>query len=148
MQCGVGSALAAWARFGVDRAARQLLGSPLQRIETFGSYSCRNVAGSQRRSAHATAGAIDISAFVLADGRRIGCVQIAGLVARRILCWVVPGRKLDAGERFGLIRFGSRVDVYFPKGTAPKVALGQRCVAGETILGFIGDGTAAVALTQ
>ncbi|MES2698316.1 MAG: extensin family protein [Pseudomonadota bacterium] len=71
VQCGVGSALAAWARFGVDRAARQLLGSPLQRIETFGSYSCRNVAGSQRRSAHATAGAIDISAFVLADGRRI-----------------------------------------------------------------------------
>ncbi len=71
VQCGVGSAFAAWARFGVDRAARQLLGSPLQRIETFGSFSCRNVAGSQRRSAHATAGAIDISAFVLADGRRI-----------------------------------------------------------------------------
>lgn len=71
VQCGVGAALAAWARFGVDRAARQVLGSPLQRIETFGSYSCRNVAGSQRRSAHATAGAIDISAFVLADGRRI-----------------------------------------------------------------------------
>jgi hypothetical protein len=71
VQCGVGSAFAAWARYGVDRAARQILGSPLQRIETFGSYSCRNVAGSQRRSAHATAGAIDISAFVLEDGRRI-----------------------------------------------------------------------------
>jgi hypothetical protein len=71
VQCGVGSAFAAWARFGVDRAARQLLGSPLQRIETFGSFSCRNVAGSQRRSAHATAGAIDVSAFILADGRRI-----------------------------------------------------------------------------
>jgi len=71
VQCGVGQAFAAWARFGVARAAQQILGSPLQRIETFGSYSCRNVAGSQRRSAHATAGAIDIAAFVLADGRRI-----------------------------------------------------------------------------
>lgn len=71
VQCGVGSAFAAWARFGVDRAARQILGSPLERIETFGSYSCRTVAGSQRMSAHATAGAIDISAFVLEDGRRI-----------------------------------------------------------------------------
>jgi phosphatidylserine decarboxylase len=70
----------------------------------------------------------------LADGRRIGCVQIAGLVARRILCWVVPGRKLDAGERFGLIRFGSRVDVYLPEGVAPLVAVGQRAIAGETVL--------------
>ena len=70
----------------------------------------------------------------MADGRRIGCVQIAGLVARRILCWVVPGRKLDAGERFGLIRFGSRVDVYLPEGVVPLVAVGQRAVAGETVL--------------
>ena len=70
----------------------------------------------------------------LADGRRIGCVQIAGLVARRILCWVVPGRKLDAGERFGLIRFGSRVDIYLPEGVAPLVSVGQRAVAGETVL--------------
>ena len=62
---------AGWARFGVDRAARQLLGSPLARIETMGSYSCRNVAGSGRRSAHATGNAIDIGGFVLADGRRI-----------------------------------------------------------------------------
>lgn len=75
VQCGVGSAFAAWARFGVDRAARQILGSPLERIETFGSYSCRTVAGSQRMSAHATAGAIDVSAFVLADGRRIVIAQ-------------------------------------------------------------------------
>ena len=75
MQCGVGSAFAAWARFGVDRAARQILGSALERIETFGSYSCRTVAGSQRMSAHATAGAIDVSAFVLADGRRIVIAQ-------------------------------------------------------------------------
>lgn len=69
--CSVGSAFAGWARYGVDRAARQILGAPLQRIETFGSYSCRNVAGTGRRSAHATASAIDISAFVLSDGRRI-----------------------------------------------------------------------------
>lgn len=71
VQCGVGNAFAAWVRFGVDRAARQLLGSGVQRIETFGSYSCRNVAGSARRSAHATAGAIDVAAFVLDDGRRV-----------------------------------------------------------------------------
>ena len=69
--CPTAQAFTAWARFGVDRAARQLLGSPVAQIETFGSYSCRNVAGSTRRSAHATAEAIDIAAFVLADGRRI-----------------------------------------------------------------------------
>lgn len=69
--CPLAETTAAWARFGVDRAAREVLGSPLARIETFGSYSCRDVAGSARRSAHATAQAIDVSAFVLADGRRI-----------------------------------------------------------------------------
>lgn len=69
--CPAANALAGWARYGVDRAARQILGSPLVRIETMGSYSCRNVAGSSRRSAHARAEAIDVSGFVLADGRRI-----------------------------------------------------------------------------
>jgi len=69
--CPLATAFANWARFGVDRAARVYLGSPLVRIETFGSYNCRNVAGTARRSAHATAQAIDVSAFVLADGRRI-----------------------------------------------------------------------------
>lgn len=69
--CPTAQSFVAWARFGVDRAARQMLGSPVARIETFGSYSCRNVAGSNRRSAHATGEAIDIAAFVLADGRRI-----------------------------------------------------------------------------
>ena len=64
-----------WARFGVDRAARQILGSPLQRIETMGSYSCRNVAGTARRSAHSRAEAIDVSAFVLADGRRVSVLS-------------------------------------------------------------------------
>ena len=69
--CEVSQAFSAWARYGVDRAARQILGSPVHSIETMGSYACRNVAGSERRSAHATGAAIDISGFVLEDGRRI-----------------------------------------------------------------------------
>lgn len=69
--CPMAETFAGWARYGVDRAARQILGSRLVRIETFGSYNCRNVAGTSRRSAHATANAIDVSGFVLADGRRI-----------------------------------------------------------------------------
>lgn len=69
--CPLAETFAGWARFGVDRAAQQILGSALVRIETMGSYNCRNVAGSGRRSAHATAEAIDVSGFVLADGRRI-----------------------------------------------------------------------------
>jgi hypothetical protein len=72
--CPVADAFAAWARFGVDRAARQLLGSGLRSIETMGSYSCRNVGGSGRRSAHASAAAVDIGAFVLEDGRRISVI--------------------------------------------------------------------------
>ncbi len=71
MTCALAEHLAGWARYGVDRAAQQILGSALVRIETMGSYNCRNVAGSLRRSAHATGNAIDISGFVLADGRRI-----------------------------------------------------------------------------
>lgn len=71
VRCGTAKAFNDWARFGVDRAARQILGSPVARIETMGSYSCRNVAGTERRSAHARAEAIDVSGFVLADGRRI-----------------------------------------------------------------------------
>ena len=69
--CEVSQAFAGWARYGADRAARQILGAGLRSIETFGSYSCRDVAGSGRRSAHASAAAIDISGFVLEDGRRI-----------------------------------------------------------------------------
>ena len=61
---------------------------------------------------------------------RIGVVQIAGLVARRIVCFVREGETLSAGDRFGLIRFGSRLDVYFPAETQPKVALGQTMIAG------------------
>jgi len=69
--CEVSKVFADWARFGVDRAARQIMGSGLQSIETFGSYSCRNVAGTDRRSGHATGAAIDVSGFILEDGRRI-----------------------------------------------------------------------------
>ena len=69
--CNMATTFAGWARFGVDRAAEQILGSRVARIETFGSYSCRTVAGTSRLSGHATANAIDVSAFVLADGRRI-----------------------------------------------------------------------------
>ncbi|WP_114390358.1 phosphatidylserine decarboxylase [Notoacmeibacter marinus] len=64
----------------------------------------------------------------------IGCVQIAGLVARRILCWAEEGEALMAGERFGMIRFGSRVDVYLPEGAVPRVATGQTAISGETVL--------------
>jgi len=69
--CEVSQAFSGWARYGVDRAARQILGSPVRSIETFGSFSCRNVAGTNRRSGHATGQAIDVSGFVLEDGRRI-----------------------------------------------------------------------------
>jgi hypothetical protein len=69
--CEVSQAFAGWAHYGVDRAARQILGSPVTSIETMGSFACRNVAGSDRRSAHASGAAIDVSGFVLADGRRI-----------------------------------------------------------------------------
>ena len=68
----------------------------------------------------------------------IGFTQIAGLVARRIVPWVKPGDFVAAGQRVGLIRFGSRVDVYLPAGTAPQVLLGQRTIAGETIIARVG----------
>lgn len=71
VRCATAKAFTDWARFGVDRAAREILRSPVARIETMGSYACRNVAGTERRSAHASADAIDVSGFVLADGRRI-----------------------------------------------------------------------------
>ncbi len=73
-------------------------------------------------------------AVEIADGRQIAVVQIAGLVARRIVCDVKPGAVLETGERFGMIRFGSRLDVYLPEGVQPLVALGQTMVAGETVL--------------
>ena len=68
------------------------------------------------------------------DGVAVVVVQIAGLIARRIKCWVGEGEPAKAGARFGLIRFGSRVDVYLPDGVAALVAPGQRCIAGETVI--------------
>ncbi|MEN9931616.1 MAG: hypothetical protein RIS17_189, partial [Pseudomonadota bacterium] len=73
-----------------------------------------------------------------ADGISIGFTQIAGLVARRIVPFVKPGDILAAGQRVGLIRFGSRVDVYLPAGTDPRVILGQKIIAGETVLAELG----------
>jgi len=75
----------------------------------------------------------------LPDGRALAFVQIAGLVARRIRCWIDEGQPVVAGERFGLIRFGSRVDVYLPDGVAPLVCAGQVAVAGETVLADLGS---------
>jgi phosphatidylserine decarboxylase len=72
------------------------------------------------------------------DGVAIGFTQIAGLVARRIVPFVKPGDMLAGGQRVGLIRFGSRVDVYLPQGAEPRVLLGQKVVAGETVLAEIG----------
>jgi phosphatidylserine decarboxylase len=72
--------------------------------------------------------------LAMADGRTLAVVQIAGLIARRIVCEVREGEALAAGQRFGLIRFGSRTDLYLPPGVAPLVAEGQRMVGGETVV--------------
>lgn len=73
-------------------------------------------------------------AVELNDGRQYGVVQIAGLVARRIMCWTKEETQMQRGERFGLIRFGSRLDIYLPSGTEPTVQIGQTMIAGETII--------------
>ena len=72
--------------------------------------------------------------LVMADGRDLAVVQIAGLVARRIIGWVGEGDQVTVGSRIGMIRFGSRVDVYLPPDGAPLVVEGQRAIAGETVL--------------
>ena len=69
-----------------------------------------------------------------AEGRDVTCVQVAGLIARRILCYVKPGDALARGQRYGFIRFGSRVDVYLPPDAQPKVAVGDTVFATETVL--------------
>ena len=75
------------------------------------------------------------NSFLIASGKaRIGVVQIAGLIARRIVCFVRAGATVGAGERIGMIRFGSRLDVYLPEGVRPLVAEGQTAVAGETMI--------------
>ncbi|NHN92021.1 phosphatidylserine decarboxylase [Acetobacter sicerae] len=72
--------------------------------------------------------------ITLPDGRMVAVVQIAGLIARRIVCSVKEGERLEAGERFGLIRFGSRTDVYLPPGVEPLVEVGQTMIGGETVV--------------
>jgi phosphatidylserine decarboxylase len=80
------------------------------------------------------------SAMIIASGsRRIGVVQIAGLIARRIVSFVRVGQSIGAGERFGMIRFGSRVDVYLPEGVRPMVAEGQIAIAGETVIADLNE---------
>jgi phosphatidylserine decarboxylase len=83
------------------------------------------------------------NSLVIAAGKaRIGVVQIAGLVARRIVCFVRPGEGVGAGERIGMIRFGSRVDVYLPEGARALVAEGQTAIAGETVIADLRAGDA------
>lgn len=79
-------------------------------------------------------------ALETADGKQFAMVQIAGLVARRILCDLEPGQDVKCGQRFGMIRFGSRVDVYLPKGVVPQVCVGQLTLAAETVLADLGSG--------
>ncbi len=71
------------------------------------------------------------------SGKRIMFVQIAGLIARRIVCYLKPGDTVEKGKRMGLIRFGSRVDVYLPSGSTLNVKIGDKVVAGETVLGYL-----------
>ena len=70
----------------------------------------------------------------LDDGTEISCVQVAGLIARRILCYAKPGDRLARGQRYGFIRFGSRVDLYLPPGSRPRVAIGDKVKASSTVI--------------
>lgn len=100
--CPLASTLSGWARYGVDRAARSILGSPLVRIETLGSYSCRNVAGTSRLSAHASANAVDVSGFVLEDGRRITVLRDWDSESPQIRAFLATIRD-SACKRFGTV---------------------------------------------
>jgi phosphatidylserine decarboxylase len=82
----------------------------------------------------ASAGNERNSLVIASANARIAVVQIAGLVARRIVCYAREGQTIAAGERFGMIRFGSRLDIYLPEGVVPQVAVGQTSIAGETVL--------------
>ena len=102
VSCPMAAGFASWVRFDVDRAARSLLGSPLVKVETMGSYDCRTVAGTDKLSAHATASAIDVSGFVLANGRRITVLGnwLGGTLAERDFLWAV---RESACRRFGMV---------------------------------------------
>jgi phosphatidylserine decarboxylase len=80
------------------------------------------------------------SLLIISNGYRVGVIQIAGLVARRIVCFVRQGTAVAAGERIGMIRFGSRVDVYLPPGARALVAEGQTAIAGETVIADLTEG--------
>jgi hypothetical protein len=100
--CDLARALAGWARYGVDRAARQILGRSVVEIQTMGSFACRNVAGTAVRSAHARAAAVDVSGFVLSDGRKIVIAQAwhgADPATREFLRVV----RTSACKRFGVV---------------------------------------------
>lgn len=86
-------------------------------------------------------------ALRLPDGRDLAVVQIAGLIARRIICDIREGEDVQAGERFGIIRFGSRTDVYLPDGVRPLVAEGQTMIGGETVIAELAPGRAPAAQT-
>jgi phosphatidylserine decarboxylase len=77
-------------------------------------------------------------ALRLSDGREIAVVQIAGLIARRIVCSLREGDSVHAGQRLGIIRFGSRTDLYLPEGVRPLVAVGQTMIGGETVIAELG----------
>jgi phosphatidylserine decarboxylase len=79
------------------------------------------------------------------NGAKVLCVQVAGLIARRIVCWASPGEKVVCGERFGLIRFGSRVDLFLPKGSSLHVAIGDRVRGGKDLLALLPVGEASCA---
>ena len=102
VSCPMAAAFASWVRFAVGREARSMLGSPLAKVETMGSYDCRMVAGTDRLSAHATANAIDISGFVLADGRRITVLGnwVGGTPAERDFLRAIHA---SACKRFGMV---------------------------------------------
>ncbi|MFO1129432.1 MAG: phosphatidylserine decarboxylase [Rhodospirillales bacterium] len=103
-------------------------GVVVRRIHTPGSFS--NAAFLTKSDAN------ERQSWLIAgeDGPPVAVVQIAGLIARRILGWVAEGAHVKAGQRIGMIRFGSRVDVYLPDGMVPLVAVGQRMIGGETVI--------------
>ena len=100
--CPLANTLSGWARYGVDRAAQQILGSKLVRIETMGSYNCRNVAGTNRLSGHATANAVDVGGFVLADGRRITVLRDWNAASPQVRAFLATVRD-SACRRFGTV---------------------------------------------
>jgi phosphatidylserine decarboxylase len=71
------------------------------------------------------------------QGAQVVCVQVAGLIARRIVCWASQGDRVQRGERYGLIRFGSRMDTFLPSGSTMKVSVGDRVKGGETVVGVL-----------